>query len=122
MLFAGALAALAVPAAAQDRNAAAGREDFQCVVWVSILATTPIAQDPTVQTGFNVALGYFVGQYEAKTGRGVDDNWDRAAAEEVAANLDRFAGICGGRMQTFGDRLQTLGASMVEYSNSGMGK
>ncbi|MDE1468333.1 hypothetical protein [Aurantiacibacter sp. D1-12] len=114
--------AVTTPVLAQDRSIeASATEDFQCAVWVSIIASTPLAQDPEVQTGFNVALGFFVGRYEGLTGRGIDEDWNGQAAEEVVLNLERFATICGNRMDSFGGRLQRLGAEMIEYSERGAG-
>ncbi len=114
---------VSTPAAAQDaRIEAMAREDFQCAVWVSIIAASPMAQDPEVQTGFNVALGFFVGRYEGLTGRGIDEDWNAQAAEQVVLDLERFADICGTRMDTFGIRLQNLGSEMIAYSERGSGK
>lgn len=118
-LAAASLLAFAPPAMAQDTAVeAVAREDFQCVVWLSILSTTMGATDQDTQTGFNVAIGYFVGHYEAITGRDIDDNWDRAAAEQAVLNLERLSETCGARMEGLGSRMQNLGAEMVEYANS----
>ncbi|WP_271078093.1 hypothetical protein [Aurantiacibacter sp. MUD61] len=114
---------IAAPAFAQDRDVEEiAREDFQCVVWLSVLSGSISGGDETARTGLNVAIGYFVGHYEALTGRNINQNWDREAAEQVALNLDSFGEACAARMEALGGRLQTLGDSMANYAEGGRGK
>ena len=109
-----------LPACAQDENAsysASPEEDFQCAIWAAVTGGMLELGDPEARVAFLMATSFFLGRYEAATGRSVADNWDREAATEVGENLSAFADICAPRMERMGANMQLLGAEMITLAD-----
>ena len=99
----GALSLTATPLAAQET--ATSEQNLDCALWASIGVE---AVDGNAQA-FILAVGYFIGLYEAQTGQSIDDAMVARAASITQGDLSALDETCGTRLTQFGMRLGQIG-------------
>jgi hypothetical protein len=100
---------LATPASAQQ---ATPQENLDCAVWAAV--KIGVAQDDKANYALSIALGWFIGQYEGRTGEVVGTPLALRAMELDGAAVDRLTDTCLGRFRAFGDRLTNLNQQLLK--------
>ncbi|MBA4164748.1 MAG: hypothetical protein C0510_08990 [Erythrobacter sp.] len=102
--------AAAAPLAAQAPLATYTPErDRRCAAVVAIMA----GQMPDDQrAGVAAGLSYFLGRWEAATGKRFEDALTPEYLLETAGSILTYNMECGARMQAFGVRMQTWGEAL----------
>lgn len=85
-------------------------QDLDCVLWASYtLGSLGENADPSAVLGLSVAVGWFTGLYEGKTGKPVNAAL-KARGEMVGeADIAAMRSVCVARMSVFSKRLQAFG-------------
>ena len=110
-----ALAVVPVSAVAQTSAHIDPIQAKQCAVWASVMSSQ--IDDAQTQQAMLFAVNYFVGHYEAATGRGIGDLDADEAMMEVASDLQTYTEICAGHMEAFGNRMISGGQFLTDMGN-----
>lgn len=85
--------------------------DLKCAAFVSLVAG--MAPDEEVRSGLSLALGYFVGRYEAKAGKWTDEGFSRELSESVAENIAQVSNECRPLITSMVDRIGSVAESLM---------
>ena len=102
-------ALLAAPLAAQSASAeepAKGLENVDCAIWAATEIGTGVGADRQMQ--LSIALAWFVGRYEGKSGRNIDDVLVARQPQLSEADIKALASPCEARFKSFGQRLISM--------------
>jgi hypothetical protein len=98
---------LATPAAAQQATA---QENLDCAIWAAY--QLGMAENETMQSGFSIAVAWFIGLYEGQTGRKIDAAMAARTAEMDEAMIEQLTEPCIARFSDFADRLGKMGEGL----------
>lgn len=90
--------------------------DLRCVALAAMLVGT--AEKPEEKSGLGMSLTYFVGLYEARSGKLIGDGLTLAAIEQVSADMAGAIAECQPRMLDLGNRLTSLGAQLRQVDDA----
>ena len=120
-----ALGAMLMPAAAfaadaDTRIGATGsaEQDVQCAAWAGYIVGTN--DDADVKQGFSLAMTYFLGLYEGKTGQNFADRMVATAQllDSDPSLIDALTPVCLPRTQDIGHRLSEFGGGSSPQEQS----
>ncbi|WP_239804743.1 hypothetical protein [Croceicoccus hydrothermalis] len=100
------LAMSAMPAAAQD----GAEENLRCAAWA--LLASEQAQDPEQKRGIGMVMAYFMGRYEASSGKKIGDVMSYDALPTIIGDLPAANAACQPLAKSFGNRLTEVGMRM----------
>jgi len=114
----GSLAAgLATPVSAQSAAndpsnvATTPAQDLDCALWASYtLGALGPNGDPAIVTGLSVAVAWFTGLYEGKTGKPINPALKARGDMVGEADINAMRPACVARMSSFSKRLQAFGS------------
>lgn len=101
---------VAAPLSAQEApapSAPTAAQDLDCALWASF--TLGSSTDPKLVTGLSVAVAWFTGLYEGKTGKSINAALKARADILTEAEVQALGPACIARMETFAQRLQAFG-------------
>jgi len=85
-------------------------QDLDCLIWASFsLGNVGAEGDPAVVTSLSIAVAWFSGLYEGKTGMRVNEPLRARGASLSAEQVAALGPPCVARMQQFSARLSTFG-------------
>ncbi|MEE4288258.1 MAG: hypothetical protein V2J14_02725 [Erythrobacter sp.] len=117
MMRAGLLAAaalLAAPLSAQDGFAAeslgtTAEQDLECVLWASYtLGTAGADAQPQLVNSLTLAVAWFTGLYEGKTGQAINEPLRARSATVTQEEIGALGAPCIARLDKFGKRLSSF--------------
>jgi hypothetical protein len=110
LLAALAIAAMAAPAAAQDKTVAlTPAQAMQCAVWAAYMADAA-GEDEEARQALTLTSTYFIGAYEGSTGHGIAEGNDADAIRAVETDMERINAQCLQLMAAFGNRMMAWSA------------
>ena len=108
--------AAAAPAAAQSAPALSADEiDERCAIWASAMVATAAPEDAQASQGLGYTMTWFIGRYEGRTGRKLDESWNTTAVDAVVADMAGHAELCLPLMEDLGARLTSWGEAIGTY-------
>lgn len=105
-------AILAAPLAAQQAADAptTAAQDLDCALWASYtLGTLGDNADADVVAGLSMAIGWFSGLYEGKTGASINTAMETRSEIATEADIERVQDECLARLGRFSERLDSFG-------------
>jgi hypothetical protein len=110
-----ALAGLLLSAPVRAQEADTSGSDLRCAIWAAYVAGS--AEDEDTQEAFALAMVWFLGRYEAATGKRFEESVTPQHFASLETELDVLDAECQPRMLEMGNRLETWG---VELEKSGL--
>lgn len=89
-------------------------QDLRCAAVIAIFAGSGLGDKNKV--GGAAGLTYFLGRWEAATGRRFEDALTPEYLTETAENISSYNKDCGGRLTVFGGRMQEWGQNLQKVA------
>jgi hypothetical protein len=105
---------LLAAAAAEAPKAGTPESDLRCAAWSAYMMDKAKDEDQEAATGIGFTMTYFLGRWEAATGKPFEEGLTPEFVGTVAPNIESLTDECLGRMQAFGSRMGGLGGKLKE--------